>query len=84
MGKKDGRRERRTLVELKFHQAIYPEKALEETMRAYREFAHFELRTDGHYFLLSLKNKSDLEDELLKDEISNYALGLAKSFSLPG
>lgn len=83
-GKKEGEEKGRVLVDLKFHGVIYPKRAVEEAMKAYQEFAHFELRTEGPYFLVSMKNQSNLEDELLKDEFCNYALGLAKKLQLAG
>jgi hypothetical protein len=66
------------MVNLRFHKKIYRKQAVQNALREFKHLAFFELKNGGLYLNVNLKKLpgTEMEEDLLADEFSNYVLGM--------
>lgn len=67
------------MITLKFNEAIYTLKSVQESAKAYAGLAQFEIKKQKPYIRVAMKNNSSISDTMLKDEFSNFVLSMLKT-----
>lgn len=62
----------------RFHRKLYPEEAVEKARNAFAGVASIDIKKNGSYFDLTLKDSGRDIDEGFIDEFANYVLAEAK------
>jgi len=65
-------------MKIKFNNQIYNEKAIKTAVSAYNKIAKIKVQKTRSYYLVNIKNAKSCFKQVLKDEFSNYVLGLTK------
>ena len=63
------------MTELRFPADLYSGPAIDAAVKVYAEHARAELEKTADVFIVRLEALGDVNEELLVDELSNYALG---------
>lgn len=63
---------------IKFNKRIYSQKAIEEAIRKFKGLVNLQLIEKNNYFIVKTKSGNKKMAEILKDEFSNYVLGLGR------
>ncbi len=61
---------------LRFDKQVYAGEALDEAVKAFSNFAAFELKQEDDAWVVELISKSPQMADRLRNEFCNYALGL--------
>jgi len=64
--------------ELKFNNKIYRKEAILETIRAYSDFATFDIKNERAYTKVRIYNIDPSVKKIITEEFSNYVLGVSK------
>ena len=64
------------MIELSFPVDLYAEAAVVEAIRAYHEVAECELTRSRDRCVVRVSSTTGADEQLLADELGNYALGL--------
>lgn len=66
------------MPQINFHKKIYDIKAIKSAIRAYKDLAGFEVKEDGRYIRVLIKNIDKGIKNIIKDEFCNYVLYLMR------
>ncbi len=64
------------MTELKFHRQIYSGKAIDEAVKVFSRFAHFEMAEEAENWVVRVTTASGNRERKVAHELANYALGL--------
>lgn len=67
------------MIERRFHRDLYPTAAVDGAVSVFARFARFELADEGDYRVVRITAKRPERERMVALELSNYALGLARS-----
>jgi hypothetical protein len=63
---------------INFNKNIYPLKAIEKTVQAYKNLAKFKTIEKGDYYVTEITNIEKDVENIIKDEFCNYVLSQIK------
>ncbi len=61
---------------LRFHKQVYAGEAVDEAVKAFANFAAFELKSEDDAWVVELTSNNPAMADRLRNEFCNYALGL--------
>lgn len=64
------------MIEVRFHQAVYSEAAVDKALEVFSGFATFDRSQDGDEWVIRVESPSAAKADLIAAELGNYALGL--------
>lgn len=67
------------MIERRFHRDLYPAAAVDGAVKVFAGFAGFAVVDEGDYRVVRITAKRPERERMVALELSNYALGLARS-----
>lgn len=63
------------MIEKRFHFDLYDGNAIDKAVKVYEAYGSFELEKSSEAFIVRVTAKGGINENMLADELGNYALG---------
>ncbi len=64
------------MIELRFHRALYAEKAVDEAVETFTRHASFERAAEPTHLVVRISGRDADREQRIAHELANFALGL--------